>query len=122
MSGKSAAAESTSGRDSWGRVFWLLALGGTIAMLSYEYVWSRFALCNLATTSFGGWFWTSLAITTPWTLCLVCVRELREAAKNGKIDHDVCSEVSVWAEVAMIAAYFFFAPAIYRLPSLGALK
>ena len=60
MSGKSAAAESTSERDSLGRVFWLLALGGTIAMLNYEYVWSRFALRNLATISFGAWFWRAL--------------------------------------------------------------
>jgi hypothetical protein len=122
MSGKSATAVSTSERDSWGRVFWFLALGGTIVMLSYEYLWSRFALRNLATTSFGAWFWTSLAITTPWTFCLICVRELREAVKNGKIDRDVCSEISVWVELAMIAAYLFLAPAIHRLPSLGALK
>jgi hypothetical protein len=91
-------------------------------MLSYEYVWSRFALHNLATTSFGGWFWTSLAITTPWTFCLICVRELREAVKNGKIGRDLCSEISVWVELTMIVAYWILAPAIHKLPSLGALK
>ena len=122
MSIESVTGESTPERDSWGTVFWFLAFGGTIAMLSYEYVWSRFALRNPATTSFGGWFWTSLAITTPWTFCLICVRELREAVKNGKIGRDVCSEISVWVELAMIAAYFIFAPAVHRLPSLGVLN
>ncbi len=122
MIGKSGAAESTQDRGSWGRVFWFLALGGTIAMLAYEYVWSRFALRNLATTSFGGWFWTSLAITTPWTFCFIGVRELREAVKNGKISREVCSELSVWVELGMIAAYLFLAPVIHRLPSLGALN
>jgi hypothetical protein len=122
MSDKGAAAESTSKSDGSGTVFWFLAFGGTMAMVAYEYAWCRFALRNLATTSFGAWFWTSLAITTPWTFCLACVRELREALKNGKIGRDVCSEISVWAELAMIAAYLFLAPAIHRLPSLGALK
>jgi hypothetical protein len=75
MSDKSAAAEGMSERDSWGRVFWFLALGGTIAMFSYEYVWSRFALRNLATISFGDWIGASAAITTPWTFCLICERE-----------------------------------------------
>jgi len=119
MSSESVTGERTSKHDV---VFWFLFLSGTILMFSYEYLWSRFALRNLATTSFGGWFWTSLAITTPWTFCLICVRELREAVKNGKIGRDVCSEVSLWAELAMIAAYLFLAPAIHRLASLGALS
>lgn len=120
MSDKRAAVEGTSERDNWGTVFWFLAFAGTIAMLSYEYVWSRFALHE--TISFGTWFWISAAITTPWTFCLICVRELREAVKNGKIGRDVCSELSVYAELAMIVAYWVFAPAIHRLPSLGALQ
>lgn len=61
----SAAGEGTSDRDSWGRVFWLLAFGGTLFMFSYEYVWSLFALRNPATISFGDWIGTSAAITTP---------------------------------------------------------
>lgn len=122
MSDKSAAAEGTSERDSWGTAFWLLALGGTIAMLNYEYVWSRFALRNLATISFSDWIGTSVAITTPWTFCIICVRELREAVKNGKMGRDVCMEISVWVELTMIVAYWILAPAIHRLPSLGALN
>jgi hypothetical protein len=122
MSDTSVAAEGTSERDSWGRVFWFLALADTIDMLCYEYLWSRFALRNVATISFGDWFWTSLVITTPWTFCLSCVRQLREALKKGKIDRDVCSEISLWVELAMIAAYLFLAPAIHRLSSLGALR
>jgi len=50
------------------------------------------------------------------------VRELREAVKNGKIGRDLCSEISVWVELAVIAAYLILAPAVHRLPSLGALK
>ncbi len=122
MSSKSAAAESTSERDSWGRVFWFLALGGAVATLPYEYAWSRFALHNLATISFGDWISTSGAIAAPWIFCFICVRELREAVKNGKIGRDLCSEISVWVELAVIAAYLILAPAVHRLPSLGALK
>ena len=82
MSSESVTGERTSKHDV---VFWFLFLSGTILMFSYEYLWSRFALRNLATTSFGGWFWTSLAITTPWTFCLIFARELREAVKNGQL-------------------------------------
>jgi len=117
MNGKVAAGESTSERDSWGNVFWFLAIAGTMIMLSYEYVWSRFAFHNLV--SFGGWFWTGLAVTSPWTFCLICVRELRKAVRERRMGRDVCMEVSVWIELAMLAAYLFLAPAVHRFPSLA---
>jgi hypothetical protein len=122
MSGKTAAGEGTSERDSWGSVFWFLALAGTLIMLSYEYAWARFTLHNSGTISFGTWFWTSGAIATPWSFCLVCLNELRRAAKHEKIDRDVCLEISVWAEMVVLAAYLFLVPAVHRLPSLGALQ
>jgi hypothetical protein len=122
MSSESITGESKSERDSWGRVFWFLAFSGTLVMLSYEYVWSRLALRNPATTSFGDWIGTGAALTTPWIFCLICVKQFREAAKNGTISRVICSEFSVWAELAMIAAYFFLAPAIHRLASLGAIR
>jgi len=122
MSGKSAAGEGRPERDSWGNVFWFLAVCGTIAMLSYEYLWSRLALRNLATTSFGGWFTATAAIAAPWILCFICVSQLREAVKRGKVSGDACMYISVWVEMVMLAAYVFFAPAVHRLSSLGALK
>jgi len=33
---------------------------------------------------------------------------------------EVCSEISLLAQLAMIAGYLFLAPRIHRLPSLGA--
>jgi hypothetical protein len=122
MEGKRTAGEDLSKGDSWRTAFWFLACAGTIFMFSYEYVWSRFVLRNPATISFGDWIGASAAITTPWTLCLVCLIQLREAVKNGKIGRDVCMEISVWVELVMIAASVPLALEIQRLASLGALK
>lgn len=122
MSDHSPSVGDTSGAGVWGKVFWVLFLGSTIIMLSYEYLWSRFTLNNLATISFGTWLWTSGAITTPWSLCLVCLNELRGAAKNDKINRDVCFQISAWTEMVVLAAYLFLAPAVHRLPSLGAMQ
>lgn len=122
MRKESVSVEVTSDTGGWRNVSRLLFLGSTIVMFAYMYLWSRFALRNLATISFGTWFWTSLAITTPWASCIVCLNELRGAAKNGKIGRDVSSEISVYAEMVMVAAYLFLVPAVHRLPSLGALQ
>jgi hypothetical protein len=121
MNGRGAAVEGAQERDSWRGVFWFFAFGGTLFMLMYEYAWARFALYNPA-ISFGGWVGTSLEITAPWGLCLFCVSKLKEAAANGKIDPEVRWEVSVGVEALMVVAYLSLAPAIHRLPSLGALK
>jgi hypothetical protein len=122
VSDESVSVEDTSDTGVWEKAFWILFLTSTIVMLSYEYLWSRFTLHNLGTISIGTWFWTSGAITTPWSLCLICLNELRGAAKHEKIDRDVCLQISVWAEMIMLAAYLFLVPAVHRLPSLGALQ
>ena len=122
MSTVGVRGEATSENDGWRKAFWILFLASTIAMLSYEYAWSRFALHSLATITFGGWFWATLAIATPWSLCLICLKQLREAVRNGKLGRDVCPEISVWVAMIMLAAYLFLVPAVHRLPSLGALQ
>lgn len=55
----------------------------------YEYLWSRFALRNLGTISFGGWFWTSLGIAVP-------LSELRKGVRNGSVGRDVGLNISGW--------------------------
>jgi hypothetical protein len=39
---------STSDRDVWRNLFWILGLGGSIAMFYYECLWCRFALRYLS--------------------------------------------------------------------------
>ena len=63
-------------------MIWILGLIGSINMFYYEYLWTGFALRNLASVSFGGWFWTIIDIATPWLFCLICLSQLREAARN----------------------------------------
>jgi hypothetical protein len=118
MNSQSLAAESTHEKDTSRKVFWILGLGGSIAMLYYEYLWARFALRNHATVSFGGWFWTSLVVMTPWNLGVACVRELRKAAKEGRIGWDVPALV----QTLVFCAYSLLTPEICKLMNLGALK
>jgi hypothetical protein len=122
MSNESVGVVDASDTGGWRNASRLLFLVSTLLMLSYEYVWSRFTLRSLATSSFGTWFWVSCAITTPWGLGLTCLTQLREAVKNGKLGRDDGLEISVWVQMIMLAAYLFFGPAVHRLPSLGALQ
>jgi hypothetical protein len=122
VNSQNVTGESASERDISRKLVWFFGLGGSIAMLYYEYLWSRFALRSLATISFGGWFWNGLAIAAPWWFGLICLSMLREGAKNGKVDRDVCSKISVWVEMAVLFAYWPLTSAIQRMTSLGALK
>jgi hypothetical protein len=122
MSSESLTGESTSERDVWRTLFWTFALGGLIAMVYYEYLWSLFALHNLASVSFVRWCWVSLAVATPWNFCFICLWELRRGVRNGSVGRDVCSKISVLLEMVMLSAYGLLAPEIQRLTSLGALK
>lgn len=72
--------------------------------------------------SFGGWFWTALAIMTPWNFCFICLIVLRKGVRNGRNGRDFCLNVSVWVEMVMLSAYGMLAPEIHRLTSLGVLK
>jgi hypothetical protein len=121
MRSESATGESISEHDVWRKLFWTFALGGSIAMLYYEYLWSQFALRNPVTVSFGGWFWTALAIMTPWNFCLICLSELRKGVRNG-VGSDVRLKISVLVEMVLLSAYGMLAPEIHRLTSLGVLK
>jgi hypothetical protein len=118
MRNESVKGADASERDVWRKMFWVFALGGSIAMLYYEYLWSRSALRNPATVSFGAWFWTGLTIATPWILCIACLSTLKVAAMKGRVDRDFCLNISVWVEMVMLSAYWMS----YRLTSLGALK
>lgn len=122
MSSKSVTGESASERGVWRKLFWILGLGGSIAMLYYEYLWCRFALQDLSTISFGRCFWTSLTIATPWFFCFLCLSELRRGVRNGTVGRDVCLMISVWVEMVGLSAYWMLAPEIHRLTSLGVLK
>ncbi len=122
MSKESANVEPTSDTEAWGNEHWLLFLVSTLLMLAYEYVWSRLALHNRATITFGGWLWPTLAIAAPWNFCIYCLSWLKNAAKHGKMGREDCSDISVWVGMVMLATYMFFVPAIHRLPSLGALN
>jgi hypothetical protein len=122
MSSERATEETTSDRDVWRRLSWIFGLGGSIAMLYYEYQWSWFALHNMGTISFGGWCSTSFLIAAPWSFCLICLNELKGAVRNGKIGRDICMRISMWVEMVMLSAYGMLASEIHRLTSLGALK
>jgi len=122
MASESVTGENASDRNVWGKLLWILALGGSVYMLYYEYLWSRFALHNRATISFGGWFWTSLAIMTPWNIWLIGLNPLREGVRSGKVSRDVCLKISVWVALIMGCAYSMLAPEIHRLTNLGILK
>lgn len=110
MSSESATRESASEHDVWRILFWTFALGGSIAMFYYEYLWSRFALGNPVTVSFGGWFWTALTIITPWNFSFICLIELRKEARNGSLGRDVYLKTSVWVEMLTVSAYGMLAP------------
>jgi len=118
MNSESLAQGSTHDKDTWRKMFWILGFGGSIAMLYYEYLWTRFALRNLATVSFGRWFWTSLLIMTPWNFGFACLGELSKAAKEGRIGWDVPALV----EMVVLSAYWLLTPEICKLIDLGALK
>ncbi len=122
MSDGNVRGESTYERDISIKLLWVFGLGSFIAMLYYQYLWSRFSLSNLAVTPFWGWCWTTLAIASPWCFCFACRGKLRQAVKDGKVDRDVCLEVSVWLELATLVAYVMLAPAIHHLTTTGALK
>jgi hypothetical protein len=122
MSNESATGESKSEQDVWRKLFWTFSLGGSIALLYYEYLWSLFAFQNPATVSFGWWFWTALAIMTPWDFCFICLIELRKGVRNGSVGRDVSLKISVWAEMVMLSAYWMLASEIHRLTTLGVLK
>lgn len=122
MRSEGVVAEHASDPDIWRKAFWIVALTGSAGMLYYEYLWSRFVLHNLATISFGWWLWTSLAITTPWTACYVCVQQLREGVRHGTVGRELCPKISVTVELAVGSVYWMLAPEIHRMTSLGALK
>lgn len=122
MSSDSLTRESNTDRAVWRNLSWILGLGGSIAMLYYEYLWSRFAFRNPTTISFGGWFWTGFAIATPWNLCFACLVQLRGGVRNGTVGRDVCFNIALPLEMAVLSAYWMLAPEIHRLASLGALK
>lgn len=120
MTTESAAEVTKSERDVWKSVFWILGLGGSVAMLYYEYMWSRFALNNAVT--FSSWFWTGLGIATPWNLCFYLLGKLREGLKNGAVGREFYWEISAGIAMVMICAYWILATGIQRLTSLGALR
>jgi hypothetical protein len=122
MSNESVKGESILDHDVWRKMLWIFGLGSSMAMLYYEYRWSRFALGSLAMVSLGGWISASLAITAPWSFCIACVSELRQAARKGKCDRDICLKISVLVELAALSAYWILAPEIHRLTSLGVLR
>ena len=122
MNSETASGESTSEHDFWKIALWVFAFGGSIAMLHYEYLWSRFALRNPETNSFGEWFWGSLEIAIPWNLCFMCLTELRKGVRNGNVGRDAGLKIAVWAEMLMLSTYWWLSPEIQRLTSLGALK
>jgi hypothetical protein len=122
MGSESASGESTTDRDVLRKMLWILGIGVSIAMLHDQYLWSRFVLHSLATISFGGWIWTTLAIAAPWLGCFVCLSDLRDAVRSGRIDRDLCLRIAAWVEVVVLFAYWIFAPEIHRLTMLGALS
>jgi hypothetical protein len=122
MSSESVTAETTSNADVWRRLFWLLGLMGSIAMLYYESTWSSFALHNRGTISFGAWGSTSAAIAAPWSFCMILVGELREAGTNGKIEREVCWKLCAWVAMVTLSVYWWFASDIRQLMNLGVLK
>jgi hypothetical protein len=122
MSNETGAKERTSERDVWRKLSWIIALGGSVYMLYYEYLWSRFALHNRLMISFGGWFWISLAIMSPWNIWLIGLSPLREGIRSGKVGSDVGARISVWVALIMACAYSTLAPEIHRLMSLGIIK
>lgn len=92
---------------------WLLGLGGSIYALYYEYLWSRFALHNLGTISFGGWFGTSLAIATPWLLAFGGPSLSTERVRDGSVSREFLLKVSVLGESVGLCAYMKLAPEIH---------
>lgn len=122
MSSENVTVETTSKNDVWRKLFWTFCIGGSIAMLYYEYLWFLFALHSMVTTSFGEWCWVSLAIATPWNFCFICLSELRKGVRNGSVGRDVSLKISALIEMAMLSAYAMLAPEIQRLTSLGALR
>lgn len=115
-------AEPASEHDVRRKALWAFSLGSLIAMLYYEYTWSRFALHNGGTISFGGWLSASLSIVLPWSLCFICLRELRHAVRNGKVEQGVGWSLSVWIGTVMVFVYTALVTEIQRLTTLGALK
>jgi len=103
---KSVTSEDASDLDVWTKLLWVFAVGGSIAMLYYEYTWSRSALGSSAKISLGNWLSTGLAIASPWILSLACVSTLREAARNGRVGRDLYLKISVWVEMVMLSAYW----------------
>jgi hypothetical protein len=122
MSQESVTAEATSEHYAWSGPTWIFGLFGSIAMLYYECMWSRFALHNLATISFSKWFLTSFLIAAPCGVCLKCLRDLKEAVGNGKVSRDVYLKLSMWIYMILAAAYGMLASEIHRLTNLGVLQ
>lgn len=114
--------ETNSGRDARITMVWILGVIGSISMLYYEYLWTRFALRDLASVSFGGWFTTSISIAIPWVFCLICLGQLRDAARNRSVGRDICLLIAMLVETVMVTAYTTLAPEIHRLTSLRALN
>ena len=122
MSNQRTNGENTSGQNARKILFWILGVLASIAMLYYEYLWSRFAFHSEGTISLVKWFWTSLAIALPWNLGFSCVGSLRGAVRDGKFDHDLYSNVRLGLVTLVLSAFWWPATEIHRLTSLGALN
>ena len=122
MNNLSATEADVSQRDTILKVAWVLGIGASAYALYYECVWGWYALHNHETISFLNWLLTSLGILCPWNFGLICLLELRDAAKAGKVDCAQALKICIWIEMAVGCGYWIFASQVQRLTALGALR